>query len=188
MATTARQLLQPGAIGVMPTDTVYGLVARAADQSATSRLYALKGRIAKPGTIIAANTHQLEKLGLKHRYVKAVEQFWPGAVSVVIACNNPTLAYLHLNKNSLAVRIPNDSKLLELLSRTGPLLTTSANPSGQKPATTVDQAKAYFGGKVDFYVNGGNLSSHQPSTVIRIVDDAIDILRPGAAKIRGDTM
>lgn len=184
MAETAEQLLQPGAVGVIPTDTVYGLVARAADQAAASRLYALKGRIAKPGTVIAANTHQLEKLGLKHRYVKAVEQFWPGAVSIVVACNNPTLAYLHLGKNSLAVRVPNDSKLLELLSRTGPLLTTSANPSGQKPAATVDRAKTYFGDKVDFYVNGGNLSSRQPSTVIRIIDDAVEVLRPGAVKIR----
>lgn len=184
MSLTAQQLLKPGAVGVIPTDTVYGLVARATDQTAASRLYALKGRISKPGTIIAANTRQLEKLGLKHRYVKAVEQFWPGAVSVVIACNNPVLAYLHLNKNSLAVRVPNNSKLLELLNQTGPLLTSSANPSGQKPAATADQAKVYFSDKVDFYVDGGNLGKHQPSTVIRIVDDAVEVLRPGAADIR----
>src|SRR5512146_277084 len=181
--SAAQDLRKPGAIGVIPTDTVYGLVARAADQTAVNRLYKLKGRTAKPGTIIAADTHQLEKLGLKHRYLKAVEQFWPGAVSIVIACNNPVLAYLHLNKNSLAVRVPNDSKLLELLSQTGPLLTSSANPPGQNPAATADQARAYFGKKVDFYISGNNLSKHQPSTVIRIVDDAIDVLRPGAVKI-----
>lgn len=184
----AKDLLKPGAIGVIPTDTVYGLAARAADQAAVDRLYKLKGRTVKPGTIIAADMRQLEDLGLKHRYLKAVEQFWPDAVSVVIACANPALAYLHLNKNSLAVRIPNDTKLLELLHQTGPLLTSSANAPGQKPAATVDQAKGYFGDKVDFYINGGNLSNRQPSTVIRIVDDAVDVLRQGAAKVPDGTI
>lgn len=186
MTSIAEDLLKPGAIGIIPTDTVYGLVARAADQTAVARLYKLKGRTAKPGTIIAADIFQLEKLGLKHRYLKSVEQFWPGAVSVVIACSNPALNYLHLKKMSLAVRVPNDTKLLELLHQTGPLLTSSANPPGQKPAATIDQAKNYFADKVDFYVNGGNLSSRQPSTVVRIIDDAIDVLRPGAVNVRDD--
>src|SRR5665213_1097674 len=94
----ANQLLNPGTVGVIPTDTVYGLVARAADQDATARLYKLKGRTDKPGTLIAADIQQLEDLGLKHRYLKAVEQFWPGAISVVIPVSNPQLAYLHQGK------------------------------------------------------------------------------------------
>ncbi len=164
----------------MATDTVYGLVARAADQAAVARLYKFKERQHKPGTIIAANIGQLEELGLKHRYIKAVEQFWPGAVSVVIPCGAPALAYLHLGQQSLAVRIPDKPELATLLEQTGPLLTTSANHSGEPTAITIDQAKKYFGDTVDFYVDGGDLSNHQPSTVIRIVDDAIEILRPGA--------
>lgn len=183
--TVAEELLKPGAVGIIPTDTVYGLAARAADPAAADRLYGLKGRTTKPGTIVAADITQLEKLGLRHGYLKAVEQFWPGAVSVVIGCDNPALAYLHLDQKSLAVRIPNDSKLLEILHLTGPLLTSSANPPGQNPAATIEQAKRYFGKKVDFYVSGGNLSKHQPSTVIRIVDDAIDVLRQGAIRFDG---
>ena len=124
-------LQKPGAVGVIPTDTVYGLVARAADQAAVKRLYALKQRENKPGTIIAASIEQLEVLGLKHRYLKAVEQFWPGAVSVIIPVADPSLDYLHQGLRALAVRIPDHPELLKLLEKTGPLQTSSANPSSQ---------------------------------------------------------
>ncbi len=178
-----KQLLTPAAVGVIPTDTVYGVVARAADQSAATRLYELKQRDNKPGTIIAANLEQLEALGLKHRYLKAVEQFWPGAISVLIPCADAQLTYLHRGKSSLAVRLPADPELQKLLTATGPLLTSSANHPGQPTATTIDQARDYFGDQVDFYADGGDLSNHQPSTIIRIVDDAIEVLREGAVKI-----
>lgn len=182
------QLRKPGAIGVIPTDTVYGVAARAADESAVERLYELKKRDIKPGTLIAADIGQLEELGLKHRYLKAVEQFWPGAVSVVIPASDPALAYLHRGKMSLAVRIPADKELQALLKKTGPLLTSSANHPGEPVATTTEEAKRYFGSSVGFYVDGGNLSGRRPSTIIRIVDDAIEVLRPGAVKISDDTI
>src|SRR5665213_457588 len=180
----ADQLLKPGAVGVIPTDTVYGLVARAADQEASTRLYNLKDRTDKPGTIIAADLQQLEDLGLKHRYLKAVEQFWPGAISVVIPVSNPQLAYLHQGKMSLAVRLPDDPKFQKLLRQTGPLLTSSANHPGQSISGTIEQARAVFRDQIDFYEDGGDLSARQPSTVIRIVDDAIEVLRPGAVKLK----
>jgi len=183
LAETAVKLKKAGTIGVLPTDTVYGLVARAADPEAVIRLYDLKLREHKPGTIIAATIEQLVELGIKYRYLKAVEQFWPGAVSVIIPCANPELAYLHLGKQSLAVRIPGDSKLRELLAQTGPLLTSSANHPNEPTAVTTAQAEAYFGTKVDFYVDGGDLSAREPSTIIRIVDDAIEVIRPGAVPI-----
>lgn len=181
-STTTQKLVQPAAIGVIPTDTVYGLVARAADRQAVSRLYALKKREAKPGTVIAASIEQLVELGIKRRYLKAVEQFWPGPVSVIIPCG-PELDYIHLKKAGLAVRIPAHEDLQALLLKTGPLLTSSANPPEATPAKTIEEAKHYFADQVDFYVDGGDLSSSLPSTIIRIVDDAIEVIREGAVKI-----
>lgn len=175
-------LVKNGAVGVLPTDTVYGLVARASDPTAVKRLYDLKLREGKPGTIIAASVEQLEQLGLKRRYLKAVEQFWPGAVSVIIPCG-PELQYLHEGKNSLAVRIPDVEKLRKLLNQIGPLLTSSANHPGEPTAMNVDEARVYFDDKVDFYEDGGDLSGRAPSTIIRIVDDAIEIIRQGAVRI-----
>ncbi len=178
----ATMLRKSGAVGVIPTDTVYGLVARAEDQVAVRRLYSLKQRENKPGTLIAASVDQLVSLGLTRRYLKAVEQFWPDSISIIIPCS-PELAYLHQGKMSLAVRIPKDVILRTLLEESGPLLTSSANQPGKTPAATVAQAKTAFGDTVDFYVDGGNLSDRKPSTVIRIVDDAIEVIRPGAVTI-----
>ena len=184
----ADQILKPGSIGVIPTDTVYGVVANAADEQAVARLYELKQRENKPGTLIAANIEQLEKLGIKHRYLKAVEQFWPGAVSIIIPSSDPKLAYIHRGKMSMAVRIPDDKKIQEILKKTGALLTSSANQPGEPVANTIVEAKEYFGNKVDFYEDGGDLSNRKPSTLIRIIDDAIDVIRQGAVKIDDDTM
>lgn len=175
-------LLNGGAVGVLPTDTVYGLVCRADNEQAVERLYALKQRHQKPGTIVAAKLQQLIDLGIRGRYLKAVEQFWPNPLSVVIPCGLE-LQYIHMDKHSLAVRIPADSRVDGLLEQTGALLTSSANLPDQPTATNLAEAQAYFGDSVDFYVDGGTITDHVPSTVIRIVDDAIEILREGAVKI-----
>lgn len=175
------ELLRAGKVGVIPTDTVYGLVALATNEKAVARLYELKSRNQKPGTIIAASVDQLVELGIKRRYLTAVEQFWPNPLSVVVPSEG--LSYLHVGKYSLALRIPGNESIREFLIQTGPLLTSSANHAGEPTSATMKQAQAYFGETVDFYVDGGDLSGHKPSTIIRIVDDAIEILREGAVKI-----
>jgi L-threonylcarbamoyladenylate synthase len=182
LVTTPDALLQKGAVGVIATDTVYGLVSRAADASAVERMYKIKKRDAKPGTLIAASVDQLVELGIKRRYLTAVEDWWPGAISVVVPCGEE-LVYLHRGLHSLAVRIPAKPELLALLEKTGPLATTSANVPGEPTATDLEQARAYFGDAVDFYEDGGDLSGRPPSTVVRVVDDAIEVLREGAVKI-----
>lgn len=187
MDEAAQVLNKPGSLAVIPTDTVYGVVARAQDIEAVKRLYKLKSRENKPGTLIAASIDQLVELGLKRRYLTAVEQYWPGAVSVIIPSSDPALAYLHQGKMSLATRIPNDKNLRALLEKTGPLITSSANQPTEPPAVNIQQAKAYFGDKVDYYLDGGELKDRQPSTVIRIIDDAVEVIRQGAVKIDEQT-
>jgi tRNA threonylcarbamoyl adenosine modification protein (Sua5/YciO/YrdC/YwlC family) len=182
LTEAATALQQPGTVAVIPTDTVYGLVARASDQTAVRRLYQLKHREHKPGTLTAASLEQLVELGVPRRYLTAVAQFWPDPVSVVVPLGSK-LAYLHLAKGDLAMRVPNDSAYAALLAHAGPLLTSSANHPGEPPASTIEQAKTYFGDQVDFYIDGGDLTGRQSSTVIRVVDDAIEVLRLGAADI-----
>lgn len=180
MTKLAEHLHTRGEIAVIPTDTVYGVVARAADPQAVARLYNLKHREGKPGTLVAASIDQLVDVGIKRHYLTAAEELWPGAVSVVVPCSQK-LFYLHQGTDSLAIRIPNDTRLLELLQQTGPLLTSSANQPGEPPATTIIEAKAYFGDKVDRYEDGGFVN-REPSTVIKIVNDTIEVMRLGAVK------
>lgn len=182
----AMALSHPRAVIVLPTDTVYGLVAKAADKPAVERLYALKERVHKPGTVVAADIEQLVDLGITRRYLKSVEQYWPGPVSVIIPVSNPKLDYLTSGVHSLAVRLPDNKPLLALLKQTGPLMTTSANLPGRPVASTIDQARAYFHDQVDAYIDVGPLEGHQPSTIIRVIDDAVEVVRQGAIEIRTD--
>lgn len=182
MDAVTNHLLSPGQIAVIPTDTVYGVVARVIDQDAVARLYRLKHREGKPGTIIAANIDQLIDLGIDPRHLVTAEKLWPAAISVVIPCSDK-LFYVHQGVNSLAIRIPDNAELRELLLRTGVLLTSSANQPGQPPATTVEEAKAYFGDHVDFYQDGG-IVNRESSTVIKIQDGSIHILRQGAVQLK----
>ncbi|HUC87761.1 MAG TPA: L-threonylcarbamoyladenylate synthase [Candidatus Binatia bacterium] len=173
-------LIQSGAVGVLPTDTVYGLAGLASNKMAVKRLYQLKSRDHKPGTVVAANLEQLETLGIKHRYLKAVKQFWPGPISIEIPHQ---LEYLHQGTGREAFRIPEAKSFLKLLQITGPLLTSSANLPGEPVASNIQEAEEYFGSKLDFYVDGGDLSGRPPSTIIRIIDDAIEVIRQGAVSI-----
>lgn len=179
-------ILNGGDVGILPTDTLYGLVCRAVDEAAVKRLYSLKNRENKPGTIIAANPEQLVDLGLPQDRVKAAAQYWPNPVSVIIPTEK--LGYLHQGKSSLACRVvAGPQELIDLLKKVGPLLTSSANHPGEPPATTIGRAKNYFGDSVDFYVDGGDRSSAEPSTVLRIKDkddDTITIVRQGAYRLK----
>lgn len=176
------RLLADGAVGIIPTDTVYGLVCSAMEPNSVDRVFKVKLREHNPGTILAGTVDQLVSLGMKRRYLQAVEHFWPNPLSVIIPCDD-SLEYLHMGLRSLAVRIPADEELRVFLEQVGVLMTTSANQPGEPVAQTVEEAQAYFDEAVDFYVDGGDLRGRPPSTIIRIVDDAIEIIREGALKI-----
>jgi L-threonylcarbamoyladenylate synthase len=177
------QLLQNGAVGVLPTDTIYGIVAPARNKQAVARLYAIKHREGKPGTLVAASIEQLEQLGIAREHLDAVVRLWPNPVSIVLPASIE-LSYLHQGKDSLAVRIPRDETFRALLEQTGPLITSSANQPGDPPADTIAQAQTCFGEEVDFYVDGGNVSGRSPSTVARLQPGGtLEVLRQGAVQI-----
>lgn len=182
MKKLVEHIRQTGQIAIIPTDTVYGVVARAADPQSIARLYKLKSREGKPGTLVAASIEQIVELGIERKYLEAANLFWPGAVSVITPCD-ANLEYIHQGVKSLAFRIPNDPWLLKLLQQTGPLLTSSANQPGDQPATTIDEAKEYFGSQVEWYEDGGH-KHNEASTIIKIVDGDVLIIRQGAVNIK----
>ncbi len=174
-------LIKNGGVGVLPTDTVYGLVCDAANPAAVAKLYALKHREQKPGTTIAADADQIISLGIAKDAVQSVERFWPG-VSIELLWGEQGM-YLHQGTGRSAFRVVADESLRQFLQKTGPLLTSSANLPGQPPVNTLDEAHTYFGDSVDFYVDGGNLSGRQSSTLIRVVDGVVEVLRQGSVVI-----
>ena len=177
----AIHLLNNGRVGVIPTDTVYGLVARAGDSTAVERLYKLKDREHKPGTLIAASTEQLHNLGVKQSDLDKVSRWWPGALSAVLDIDRQ---YLHQGLGDVAMRVVADPVIRNILEQTGPLMTSSANKPGQPGSTDIKEAIDYFGNLVDFYVDGGSLIGKSPSTIIKpAADGSMVILRQGAVDI-----
>jgi L-threonylcarbamoyladenylate synthase len=170
--------LRLGKVGVLATDTLYGLVARAEDRSAVERLYVVKQRRPeKPLIILMASFKDVERFGitLTSELAHQLKSYWPGRVSVVVACNRPEWTYLHRGTNTLAFRVPAKTSLRRMLRRTGPLVAPSANPEGMPPARTITQAEKYFGNQVDFYRRG--LTVEQPSRLIKIEGEKVIILR-----------
>ena len=117
--------LTGGAVVLMPTDTIYGLHAVAANEEAVARIAAMKGRDEqqKPFIVLASAVDQLPELGITAgaETLEALATLWPG----------PLTAVLPRGDSTLAVRIPDVEWLRALIARTGPLVSTSANRSGE---------------------------------------------------------
>lgn len=174
----ATSLLLTGKVGVMPTDTVYGLITTASNPQSVERFYSLKQREQKPGTLIAASTDQLLALGVDQSELDLVSKWWPNPLSAVLTVHSND--YLHQGVGTLAMRVVANPEIRRLLESTGPLITSSANQPGEPPATTIQEAIGYFGESVDFYVDGGEITGALPSTIIRPTPDGIEILRQGS--------
>lgn len=170
-----------GRVVVLPTDTVYGIVAIARDREAVQKIYTYKVRESKPGTIIAGSVGQLVELGINSQDLELAKEYWPGAVSVIVRCDVPD--YLDFRNGTLAVRLPKNDFLKQLLNLTGPLMTSSANLTGMPVANNIDEAFLYFGDKVDFYVDGGHLSNRSSSTIIKVTENGLEVIRQGDVEV-----
>lgn len=179
-------LIKEGKIGVMPTDTIYGIVGSALNPRTVQDIYLIRDRdSSKPMIILISSLEDLKKFNifLSPEQKEYLQKIWPNPVSVILPCSDQVFVYLHRNKNSLAFRLPKNEDLLKVLKETGPLVAPSANPEKQKPAEDIEEAKKYFGDKISFYLDGGKIQS-KPSTVLQLYEDGSHIvLRKGTYKI-----
>jgi L-threonylcarbamoyladenylate synthase len=175
------ELLKNGRVGLIPTDTIYGLSAHALNKNAVEKIHKLKGRDNRPMIVLVSDAQQLEDLGIKSQEAKIVNKFWPGALSVIFE-SSQIPEWLQRGTNSLAVRLPDLKELRDLIAKTGPLVSTSANLQGQEPSKNVEEAKKYFSDKLDFYVDTGDLKG-KSSTLVKIENNRIKIIRQGACEI-----
>ena len=104
------------------------------------------------------------------------KEYWPGPVSIILPCKEGKLEYLHRGSGGIAFRMPAKKEVVAFLKKTGPIVAPSANPEGMSPAYSVESAREYFGDKVDFYINGGQLGSF-PSRLIRLKDGKAEDIR-----------
>src|SRR5688500_5804870 len=174
--------LRSGGVVVLPTDTLYGLVALAADPAATARLFEIKGRTGDvPLAVLCADVeHAMDLVDAPvDPSVRAVaERWWPGALTLVL----PRRAGLHLHlgepQSTIGLRVPDQDLVREVARQVGPLAATSANLHGAPPATTAAGAIEALGAGVVLAVDGGELAD-TASTVIDATRRPWRVLREG---------
>jgi len=165
-------ILKKGGVGVIPTDTIYGIVGSAFSKNAVAKIYKLKRRNPKkPLIVLIGSLVDLKKFGVWEKTDSAVKKrirnLWPGKVSIIFPCASKKFSYLHRGTKTIAFRLPAKKWIRKILVKTGPLIAPSANTETHPPAKTINEARAYFGNRVDFYIDGGKVFS-KPSTLIKI--------------------
>src|SRR4051812_17266397 len=130
------EILQNGGVGILPTDTIYGLVGKALDPDVVQRIRDLKGREENKPFIVLIS--EISDLGLFNIYPdkktkEILSKVWPGPVSVELSASDSDFGYLTFGVGHFAFRLPADETLREMLVQTGPLVATSVNIIGGKP-------------------------------------------------------
>ena len=169
----AADVLNRGGVAVIPTDTVYGLAAHPAHPDAVERLYSIKGRDArKPIALLAADADAVAAFGatLPPAAAALAATRWPGALTLVLPCGDGAEGF----------RVPDHAWTRRLLAKCGGTLrVTSANLSGQRPATDAPQALADVGLSADLVIDDGVSAGGVPSTVVKVLPDGtLQTLRP----------
>jgi L-threonylcarbamoyladenylate synthase len=186
--------LRRGDVIVYPTETLYGLGADALNPEAVRRVFELKGRDPKnPIPVLVGDDSMLRSLVAEITPIAQllIQKFWPGALTLILPAHHQTPKHLLNPAGGIGVRLSNHPVARELLASSNcPLTATSANPSGLPPARTIQQARDYFAGEVQCFLDGGKLESATGSTVVEIIGDRIRIIRHGeisAAQLQAAT-
>lgn len=167
--------LGKGGVVILPTETVYGIAAKANDAAAISRIYEIKGRdFDKPLAVCISGIEQAKTLAIfTPLAVKLTEQFWPGPLTLILPAKDKTLHERCYQGDTIALRCP-DISWREALTKT-PLVLTSANKSGEPDALTAQTDLP-----VDAVLDAGHVSGGTPSTILKIDGEHITLLREGA--------
>ena len=173
-------LLSKSEIVAFPTDTVFGIGVIYNDRKAVEKMKIAKGRDAsKPFPLMVANVSQLDEIAfIGEREKKIAAAFMPGALTLVLKRKEVIPAEFVNGFDTIAVRIPDDSFVLKLLRKTGPMFVTSANMSGQPAGNTHDEVLAQLDGRIAAVVRG-KAKLQVASTIIDCSGEQLKCLREG---------
>ncbi len=163
-------VLTSGGVAVIRTDTLYGIVASANDHQAVERVYAIKDRDLSKSCIILIDVP--EKAYSHPAQLEHDIELYHGEPTSFLIESKGAPEWLLRQNTELAYRVPASPDLRALLAKTGPLIAPSANPEGLPPAKSIEEARDYFGDKVDVYIDGGTVPDDTlPSRLLRIKND-----------------
>ena len=180
----AAGIVRRGGVIAFPTETFYGLGACPFDARAVQRLFDLKGRSPRTAPILVLIRSRADLGQLVSEITPAAERLmdacWPGPLTLVFRAAAAVPSVLTAGMGTIGVRLSASSDVQRLLEAIGgPLTGTSANRTGQPPATTVDEVERALGDGVDAILNGGVTPGGLPSTVVDTTVDPPRLLREG---------
>jgi protein-tyrosine phosphatase len=190
----AGELLRAGGLVAFPTETVYGVAARADQPTAMARLREVKQRSAeKAFTVHIASREEAADFvpTLSGMAARLARKGWPGPLTLIIPVPDPSGAPVMQGRNgsvadaiyydnSVGLRCPDDRVALEILRLAGgPVVAASANKGGEPPSRSGTEAVAALGGSIDLVVDTGETKYARPSTIVRVDGDRVELLREG---------
>ena len=181
--TAAAEAVRRGEVVVLPTDTVYGVGVDAFASDAVAAVLAVKGRGREmPLPVLVPTPQTVDGLAADiPAYARdLIHAFWPGPLTLVMHAQSSLMWDLGETNGTVALRMPRNDTALALLSEVGPMAVTSANVTGQPPATTVLDAAAQLGSAVSVYLEAGPSAGGLASTILDCTHQTPVILRAGA--------
>jgi L-threonylcarbamoyladenylate synthase len=176
-------VLRAGRLVAVPTETVYGLAADAANPTAVRSVFAAKGRPADHPLIV--HLASADRLGawaaaVPEAAARLAEAFWPGPLTMVLPRHADVVPEVTGGRASVAVRVPGHPVALRLLEAFGGgLAAPSANRFGRVSPTTAADVVSELDGAVDLVLDGGPCAVGLESTIVELIDDRVTVLRPG---------
>ena len=178
------KILKNGGIVIFPTETVYGIGANALDENAVKRIYDVKERdLNKPISVLVNDFDMIEKIAKDITDVeyKLMRAFFPGPFTIILKKKEVISDLVTAGLDCVGIRMPAGEIAKKLVELSGvPLATPSANISGNPSGTNLDAIFKDFEEKVDFFINGGESKIGLASTIVKVVDGEIKILREGS--------
>lgn len=176
----AVEALKAGGCIALPTDTVYGVSAALAEPAAVRRLFELKGRAAtKAMAVLVGAPEQAYDLGVFGELAnRIIDRYWPGPLTVVVRRRSSLQIDLGGDSATVGIRCPDSSLVAAIVAEVGPIVTTSANPSGAATIATPVEIAAAFPNHLALVLDGGTLDG-VASTVVDLTGPGVDILREG---------
>lgn len=177
-----------GGVIAFPTDTLYGLGCSLFDTAAVELVGRLKRRAPHHAFIsLIPEPSQADGLALSVSPVarRLIQQCWPGPLSLIFVAAEIVPASVRGEGGTIALRCPKDALSHALLQRVGgPVVSSSANLSGQPPAETAEEVVGYFGNQLDLVLDGGPRRGGVPSTLVDVSGPRPKLLRRGALDVR----
>ena len=173
------KLLLSGGIVILPTDTVYGIFCSALNKQAVNKIYKIKGRnFNKPLQVFFSDKNQIKKYcKLNSTQIKYIKKYLPGPYTFVLKLKKTAKKTFSFLKNTIGIRIIKYNLLNNIIKKTGPLAATSANISGKKTPVFFDDISKMLKNKVDFALKNDRFIKGNPSTVIDLTRNSLNVLR-----------